>query len=257
MAGARVVITEGLGAPPGAAAARHLGALALALAAAQAALLAVLPGPGGAAIAAAGLAFAAVSAVTLRAFVRSYPHPRLGACNGVTLARAAVATALVAPLVLPGALAGREGLAWALVVLVAAGLALDGLDGWLARRSGLASPLGARFDMEVDALLAALLALVALASGKAGPWVLALGFMRYAFVVAARIWPWLNRPLPERRSRKTVCVIQIAALVALIAPAVTPPLSTAVGLAATAALIWSFAVDLRWLATARRRGAAA
>lgn len=251
MAQARVVRSvQGAAAPVGAVL-RSFGLLALALACAQGAVLAALPGPDAGDIAAALAAFGLVAAVTLRAFARSYPHGRLGACNGVTLARAAIATALVAVLALPGALAGREGLAWALVVLVVGGLALDGVDGWLARRSGLASALGARFDMEVDALLAALLALVALASGKAGLWVLALGFMRYGYVAAALVWPWLNGPLPERRSRKTVCVVQIAALVALMAPLVVPPVSTLIGLAAVAALVWSFAVDIRWLAARR------
>jgi phosphatidylglycerophosphate synthase len=39
-------------------------------------------------------------------------------------------------------------------------LALDGLDGWLARRFGLASAYGARFDMEVDGFLILVLALL-------------------------------------------------------------------------------------------------
>ena len=247
-------MSSGDGAAPGVAAARMLLPMALALAATEAVVLVALPGPGIAGISAALFAFTVVAALALRAFARGYPHARPGACNGVTLARAAIATALVAPLFLPGALAGRDGLAWALVALVVVGLVLDGLDGWLARRSGLASELGARFDMEVDALLAALLALVALASGKAGVWVLALGFMRYGFVAAAAALPWLNAALPERRSRKTVCVVQIGVLIALLAPVVMPPVSTAIGLAAVAALVWSFAVDVRWLAARRGTG---
>ena len=38
---------------------------------------------------------------------------------------------------------------------------LDGTDGWLARRSGVVSAFGARFDMETDALLIMVLALIA------------------------------------------------------------------------------------------------
>ena len=142
--------------------------------------------------------------------------------------------------------------AWAAVAVATLALLLDGVDGIAAHRSGLASAFGARFDMEVDALLAMTLSLLALQAGKAGPWVLALGAMRYAFVVAAWIWPWLAAPLPERLRRKTVCVIQIGALIALIAPIVTPPLSSGIAATVMALVAWSFAVDILWL---RRRRA--
>ncbi len=49
------------------------------------------------------------------------------------------------------------------------------LDGWLARRSRMASDFGARFDMEVDALLVMVLSILAWQFGKAGPWVLRVG----------------------------------------------------------------------------------
>ena len=40
-----------------------------------------------------------------------------------------------------------------LVTLAAVALALDAVDGWVARRTGTATALGARFDGEVDAFL--------------------------------------------------------------------------------------------------------
>lgn len=211
--------------------------------AAGAALLTV-PAGAGAAAAAAGLVVA-VTLVALRG-LDGYPHHRLGACNLVTLLRAGAAgvmtVALTAPEVVVPPMTG-----WALTALALASLSLDGVDGWLARRSGLASAFGARFDMEVDALFALVLALGLLATGKAGVWVLALGVMRYLFVAAAAVLPWLAAPLPDRLSRKTVCVVQIAALILMTAPPVAPPLSVAIGAAATAALVWSFAVDVVWL----------
>lgn len=176
-----------------------------------------------------------------------HPHPRLGMANFVTLFRAGIAAVLAGALTLPGGLADAPQLAWPLVGMVAFGLALDGVDGWLARRSGLASPFGARFDMEVDAFLAAVLCLVALQAGKSGLWLLPLGFLRYAWVVAGLWLPWLSGALPERAGRKTACVVQIAVLIALIAPPVTPPLSIWLAGAAMAALGLSFAVDALWL----------
>ena len=78
----------------------------------------------------------------------------------------------------------------------------------------------------------------------AGPWVLLLGGMRYLFVLAAFVLPWLAAPLPQRFRRKLVCVIQIGALVILLAPVVMPPVSVGLALVALALLTWSFAADV-------------
>jgi phosphatidylglycerophosphate synthase len=185
------------------------------------------------------------------ALATGYPHARLGLCNALTLMRGALASALAAPLLTPERIAADTGLAWTLLAIAVVGLALDGVDGWLARRSGLVSEIGARFDMEFDAILAVVLAALALASGKAGVWVLALGAMRYAFVLAAVALPWLRRDLLPSFRRKVVCVVQIAVLIAFLAPPLTAPASTALGIGATVLLCWSFAVDIVWLA--RRR----
>jgi prepilin signal peptidase PulO-like enzyme (type II secretory pathway) len=75
--------------------------------------------------------------------------------------------------------------------------------------------------------------------------------MRYAWLAAGLVLPWMQGALPQRFRRKAVCVVQIAVLIALVAPVIQPPVSTVLGLAATALLAWSFAVDLSWLA--RRR----
>lgn len=220
-------------------------ALALGIAAAAAAAALPLAGAAGAAMALAFMAaVAAIGAPRLRAF---HPHDRVGPANLVTLLRAGVGALAAAALALPGGLAAAPGAAWMLTGAVTLALALDGIDGWLARRTGLASRFGARLDMEVDAALGAVLAVLALASGKAGIWVLALGFLRYGFVAAGQVWPWIAAPLPESLRRKTVCVIQIAVLSALLAPPLAPPLSGWLAAAGTLALLWSFAVDLVWL----------
>lgn len=125
--------------------------------------------------------------------------------------------------------------------------ALDGIDGWLAQRAGLSSTFGARFDMEIDALLGAVLALHLLAGGTVGPAILVLGFSRYAFVIAGFIWPALHGDLPDSMRRKTICVIQIAALIALIFPLTCAVFLTPIALIAAAALLYSFAVDAVFL----------
>ncbi|MEO6124966.1 MAG: CDP-alcohol phosphatidyltransferase family protein, partial [Ilumatobacteraceae bacterium] len=78
-----------------------------------------------------------------------------GSANRITLARLAAAMLLVAvvaelPIDADGAV-GQTWLPWALVAVTAVVAVLDAVDGPLARRSGMASAFGARFDMETDA----------------------------------------------------------------------------------------------------------
>jgi phosphatidylglycerophosphate synthase len=203
-----------------------------------------LPGlaPQGGAFAAVigGLALLAVLGVIRAKLPGHFPHARFGLCNTVTLARAGMTAALLALLwPAPGG--------WLVLALAGVALSLDGVDGWLARRSGLASAFGARFDMETDAALALVLAAHVLAGGMTGPEVLVLGLTRYVFVAAFWPCPWLAAPLPESFRRKAVCVIQIAALILLQIPDLPRVLALAIAWPAVAALLWSFGRDTLWL----------
>ena len=167
-----------------------------------------------------------------------------GAANGVTLVRGAL-TLLLAALI--GA-RGGVALGWAVVAGAVMAVALDGVDGWLARRRNEASAFGARFDMETDALLILVLAALVWQLDKTGIWILAAGLLRYAFVLASYALPWMERSLPPSRRRQAVCVLQIVSLIGALLPAVLPPWSSAVALAGLALLVGSFAVDVVWLA---------
>lgn len=198
------------------------------------------------------LALAAVGIVVVDRIAAFHPHPRFGLGNAVTLARAGAAAVLVALAVEPGLLAAPSA-DWAAFALAACVLALDGVDGWLARRQGLASAFGARFDMEVDALLVIVLAALAWGLGKAGAWVTAAGLMRYGFVAAGRAWPALAAPLPPSARRRAVCAAAIGVLTLLLVPPVAPPLSEALAAAVVATLGVSFAIDVAFLVR-RARG---
>lgn len=189
----------------------------------------------------AGVVYLAGAALVCVAMRRHYPHARLGSCNAVTLMRMALTTALIAPLV------GGVAAGWAVAAIATISLTLDGVDGWLARRSGLCSDFGARFDMEVDAALALILALHALAGSPVGPEILALGVMRYLFIGAGLVWPWIMAPLPVSYARKAVCVLQLATLIALQVPVLSDDLAITLARIAAAALIWSFGRDVLWL----------
>lgn len=173
---------------------------------------------------------------------RHAPNARFGVANRLTLLRGAVAC-LLGGLVMVAPEAGPQML-WTATAIGVVSLLLDGIDGFIARRRGEASRFGAAFDLETDALLILLLSLLMYRLDRAGAWVLAIGLMRYAFVLAGRVWPVLAQPLPESRRRKAVCGVQVAVLLACIPPALPPGVPWAMLALALAALIVSFAVDL-------------
>lgn len=226
---------------------RHL-ATALATTAAAAPALAAALDLGVAYVAACAAVAVAGAAAVLLHLPGRHPYPQFGPANAVTLARA-IPVVLVAGLaVVPAsaAVAAFAALAGTLAAL------LDGLDGRLARRHGVASPFGARFDMETDALLVMALAVLAWRWDRAGAWVLLSGLMRYGFVVAGVLAPWMRRQLPPRRRRQAVCVVQIVVLLAVVAPLLPAELSAPLALAGLLVLAASFAADVAWLA--RRAG---
>ena len=93
-----------------------------------------------------------------------------------------------------------------LVTLAALALALDLVDGWLARRTGTQSAFGARFDGEVDAFL--ILVLSVRVAPAYGTWVLAIGAARYVFLLGEWLLPWMRVSLPPRRWRRVVTAVQ-------------------------------------------------
>jgi phosphatidylglycerophosphate synthase len=65
-------------------------------------------------------------------------------------------------------------------------VALDGVDGFVARQTNTISEFGAWFDMEVDAFYVALMSVILYNLGLAGAWILIPGFLRYVFSLG--IW---------------------------------------------------------------------
>lgn len=172
----------------------------------------------------------------------------LGPADVVTLARALLVGGVTA-IVVEGLLTGWTSTV-ALVVLASVALVLDGVDGKVARRTGTASPVGARFDMEVDAFL--ILVLSVHVAGIVGPWALAIGGMRYAFVVAGWLLPWLRGPVPPSYAAKTVAALQGVVLVVASAGLLPHAVTVALVAGALAALAWSFGRSVRLLWRAER-----
>jgi phosphatidylglycerophosphate synthase len=187
--------------------------------------------------------YAVGAVLVLIGLPRHHPFGSFGPANQVTLVRGALVTLLA------GLIGEPAGTALApLVTAVATGTAmLDSVDGWLARRTRVASAFGARFDMEIDALLIMVLAVLAWQFGKAGIWVLGSGLLRYAFVAAGAALPALRQPLPPSQRRKILAVAQVVALIVTVAPFVPTSLSVPLAAVALGALLLSFLVDVLWL----------
>jgi phosphatidylglycerophosphate synthase len=194
------------------------------------------------------LACYGVMALFVMAGLARHAHPpRFGFANAITLTRAAM-TALLYGIggewLFGGLPALGEGLRWTLAIMAALILILDGLDGPVARRSGMASPFGARFDMESDALFVLAVCWLVMATGAAGAWMLAFGSLHYAFLLAGMRLPWLNGPLEPARRRKVIYVAQASAPTIGLTPFCPPGVAWTLCAVAFLLVLFSFATDI-------------
>ena len=211
---------------------------------AQVLLLAVLAGTAG--LGATGWVVGVACAMTMaaalaRALARDLGD-RLEPASWVTIARATLAVGVAA--LVADSFAHETPVAL-LVSLAAVALVLDLVDGWVARRTGTATALGARFDGEVDAFL--ILALSVYVAPEYGAWVLAIGAARYLFGAGEWLLPWMRAPLPPRRWRKVVAAAQGVVLTVAAAAVLPRGLTQALLVGALAALAASMGECVWWL----------
>lgn len=193
-----------------------------------------------------------VSALVFTGLPRHAPHRCFGFANSVTLTRGwltALLWGVVAERLFGDVLVLDPQMRWLVVSAATAALLSDGLDGWAARRSGMASDFGAYFDMEVDALFLLALATLVCTTGEIGAWVIASGVLRYAFVLASYGWPRLAMPLLPLWRRKAICVLQLMVLIVALVPIVPTSATQMLCLGGLGMLCYSFAADLVWLAS--------
>ena len=204
-----------------------------------------------------GLGCAVIMNATLAHGLSRYRSEGLRAADWVTLARATLAVGIAA--LVADSFAHRIPLTL-LMSLTALALALDAVDGWVARRTRTSATLGAQFDGEVDAFL--ILVLSVYVARSAGVWVLAIGAARYAFLAGEWRVPWMRAPLPPRFWRKVVAATEGIVLAVAAAHVLPMPLARGVLVAALILLAESFGRDVWWLwsrraATETRAGAGA
>jgi phosphatidylglycerophosphate synthase len=172
-------------------------------------------------------------------FWRARYNPARVTPNQVTAIRAVLVALLAGLVVVPP----QSAVAWSAVIGGTIAAVLDGVDGWLARRTGMMTAFGARFDMEIDALLILVLAILAWRWDKAGPWVLMSGLLRYLFVAAGWVLSWMRRPLAPTRRGQVICIVQVVALIVAVAPITPPRVGAMVAAVGLLTLAYSFLVD--------------
>ena len=172
----------------------------------------------------------------------------LGAANWVTLARASLAVGVAA---LVADSFAHPAPVTLLVSITALALALDFVDGRVARQTRTTATLGAQFDGEVDAFL--ILILSVYVARSAGAWVLAIGAARYAFLAAGWLLPWMREPLPPRYWRKVVAATQGIVLTVAAAGILSPAVTDGALVVALVLLAESFGRDVWWLRSNRDR----
>ncbi|MFW6318377.1 MAG: CDP-alcohol phosphatidyltransferase family protein [Halorubrum sp.] len=153
----------------------------------------------------------------------------LGIANAVTLVRGAL-YAVVAGFVV--AVPPETPLAWAPALCYGTGVALDNLDGTVARRVGQETEIGRRLDMAFDTFGFVAAPLVAVLWGLLPVWYLAISAARYVFRGAV----WLRRArglpvgdLPDSDLGRYLAGVQMV----FVAVALVPPVPTG--------LVWTLA----------------
>ncbi len=156
-----------------------------------------------------------------------------GIANGITSLRLVLTLALM--------LAASAAPGWLLATTVVSIIVLDGIDGHIARRRGEATPFGAHFDVEVDAMMVMALSCVLLLRDLAGAWVLLAGLWRYIYLATVHV---IVPPNPERsrtRLARAIYVLMTTCFaVALIVPPAWAPRLAALG---TLSVSFSFGVS--------------
>jgi phosphatidylglycerophosphate synthase len=113
-----------------------------------------------------------------------------GPANMITAVRVVMIASLAA-------LPAEAPTPWAGIIVFAT-FVLDGVDGALARRSGITSAFGSQFDQEADAFTVAAATLLAFLCELIPVWFIVPGLLRYTYVLAVWI---LGAPREAARSR--------------------------------------------------------
>lgn len=144
-------------------------------------------------------------------------------------------------------------LAWLPFALALAFNLSDLVDGYLARRSGVATELGAKLDLDLDGRGMLVNALLVIHYGQVGWWFALVGLARYIYVAA--VWQRRRRglpvtPLAANPLRRPFAGVQMGIVSSLIAPIFSPAATNFAATLTMLPFLGNFLYD--WLQTSGR-----
>ncbi|HSB90985.1 MAG TPA: CDP-alcohol phosphatidyltransferase family protein [Anaerolineales bacterium] len=185
-------------------------------------------------VAAYGLAFCGSRLYLHRRPSESRVSPVLGPGMNLTLLRGLWIAPLAGLLFLPPLVGAK---AWLPALLYTGAAIADQFDGYLARRTGLATPLGEALDLEFDGLGMLLAVAVAIHVGHLPLAFIAVGLARYGFVIWKLFWSRMRggaREIPASMTRRAIAGLEMGFVSAALWPIIPPELAALAG--------WIFAV---------------
>ena len=118
---------------------------------------------------------------------------------------------------------------WCLTAYILGVLAVDGLDGYLARKTNTVSYFGAIFDRESDAFYVWLVCCTLFVTQQMPAWVLLIGMLRYVYVLVLIFIKEPEQPeIKTRRAQVIAAILMIGLGITFIIP--SPYLHLFVGL---------------------------
>ncbi|WP_277540174.1 CDP-alcohol phosphatidyltransferase family protein [Haloarcula laminariae] len=169
-----------------------------------------------------------------------------GLANALTLLRGGLYAVVAGFVVVPAS----TTLAWVPAVCYGVGVALDKLDGVVARSVGEETDLGERLDMAVDTFGFVVAPLVAVLWNQLPVWYLALSAARYVYLAGIRYRRHRGRPIhdsPDSDLGKYLAGVQMTFITVALVPAVPSDLVFAVAPAVLAPSLAVFARDFLYV----------
>ncbi len=164
------------------------------------------------------------------------PSGRFGIANTITVARIFVIAGFGHAFD-----AFSRPLFFGLVILI---WIIDGLDGWIARKTNSASEFGARLDSETDAYYIMILSLLLMINDIVGPWVLIAGLWRFFYAGLIAVIPSRGEVPRSRFARSVFGLLTWSLAATFIAP--FPLLATALAATGTILVSISFSSSMSW-----------
>lgn len=181
-------------------------------------------------------------------------YPTLGRANLLTLSRGWLIAATGGFLPIPEVLVTHATLLWIAAALYSVAAIFDRVDGYIARRSGQTTLLGARLDTVFDALGLLVAPVLALQHGKIHASYLLVSIAYYLFVMGVKTREKNNRPvypLPPSQLRRSLAGFQMAYVAVVLWPPFKAEITVLAGFGFMIPLLAGFLLD--WLVVSGRR----